>query len=98
MSESKLRAGVIGGGLGGSHGYAYARAPEYELVAVCDLNPEVFDRFFERAQIERGTLNEYMDYREMFEKEGLDVVTVATPDHLHTDPVCDASAVPDAGE
>ena len=30
MAEEKLRAAVIGGGLGGSHGYAYARAPEYE--------------------------------------------------------------------
>ncbi len=91
MSEPKLRAGVIGGGLGGSHGYAYAQAPEYELVSVCDLNPDVFDRFSQRARIERGRINEYTDYREMFEKESLDVVTVATPDHLHTDPVCDAS-------
>ena len=91
MSEDKLRAAVIGGGLGGSHGYAYARAQEYELAAVCDINPAVFDAFFERAQIERGSISEYTDYREMFDKENLDVVTVATPDHLHTDPVCDAS-------
>ena len=91
MSESKLRAAVIGGGLGGSHAYAYARAPEYELASICDLNPEVFDRFFQRAEIERRSINEYADYHEMFEKEDLDVVTVATPDHLHTDPVCDAS-------
>ena len=94
MAEQKLRAGVIGGGLGGSHGYAYARAEEYELVAVCDLNPDVFDRFFERAEIGRGAIHEYTDYHEMLAKEKLDVVTVATPDHLHVAPVCDAS---DAG-
>ena len=94
MSETKLRAAVIGGGLGGSHGYAYARAQEYELVAVCDINPEVFDRFYGRAEIARGGIGEYADYREMFAKENLDVVSVATPDHLHVDPVCDAS---DAG-
>ena len=93
MPEGKLRAAVIGGGLGGSHGYAYARAPDYELVAVCDINPEVFGRFFERAEIERGSISEYADYREMFENEDLDVVSVATPDHLHTDPVCDASNI-----
>ena len=91
MSEEKLRAAVIGGGLGGSHGYAYARAPEYELVAICDLNPDVFPRFFERAEIPSGSIKQYTDYHEMFEKENLDVVTVATPDHLHADPVCDAS-------
>jgi predicted dehydrogenase len=94
MSKTKLRAAVIGGGLGGSHGYAYARAEEYELVAVCDINPEVFDRFYERAEIARGGIGEYADYREMFAKENVDVVSVATPDHLHVDPVCDAS---DAG-
>jgi predicted dehydrogenase len=91
MSNRKLRAAVIGGGLGGHHGYAYARAEEYELVAACDINPAAFDRFFERAKIERGSIREYTDYHEMFAKEHLDVVSVATPDHLHTDPVCDAA-------
>lgn len=91
MSNRKLRAAVIGGGLGGHHGYAYARAEEYELVAACDINPAAFDRFFERAQIERGSIREYTDYKEMFANENLDVVSVATPDHLHTDPVCDAA-------
>lgn len=91
MAETKLRAAVIGGGLGGYHGYAYDRASDYELVAACDINPEAFDRFYERAQIERGTVREYTDYREMFEKENLDVVSVATPDQFHVDPVCDAA-------
>jgi predicted dehydrogenase len=91
MSKQKLRAAVIGGGLGGHHGYAYARAEEYELVAACDINPAAFERFFERAQIERGSIREYTDYKEMFAKENLDVVSVATPDHLHVDPVCDAA-------
>lgn len=89
--SKKLRAGVIGGGLGGSHGYAYAHAPEYELVAVCDLKPEVFEKFYARAELTPGSIHEYTNYHEMFEKENLDVVTVATPDHLHTNPVCDAA-------
>lgn len=91
MSNRKLRAAVIGGGLGGHHGYAYARAEEYELVATCDINPVAFDRFFERAQIERGSIREYTDYKAMFAQENLDVVSVATPDHLHVNPVCDAA-------
>lgn len=92
MSEGKLRTAVIGAGVGGGHGYAYARAPEYELVAVCDINPEVFGRFYERAEIAPGSISEYADYRAMLERESLDVVSVATPDHLHADPVCDALA------
>jgi len=83
MSSRKLRAAVIGGGLGGHHGYAYTRAEEYELIAACDINPAAFDRFFERAQIERGSIREYTDYKEMFAQENLDVVGVATSDHLH---------------
>ena len=91
MSKGKLRAAVIGGGLGGYHGYAYARAPEYALVSVCDIDANIFARFYERAEIERGSIGEYTDYRQMLEREDLDVVSVAMPDHLHADPVCDAA-------
>ena len=69
-------------------------ASEFELVAVCDLKPDVLDTFFERSKITRGSVHEYNDYRAMLEKENLDVVSVATPDDYHTNPVCDAS---DAG-
>ena len=92
--KARLRAAVIGGGLGGSHGYAYDRAPEYELVAVCDINTEVFGRFYQRAQLEPGSVREYTDYEAMIAAEDLDVVSVATPDHLHAEAVCAAA---DAG-
>lgn len=91
MSGQKLRAGVIGCGLGANHAYAYANAPEYDLKSVCDLSPEVLGRFYERARLEPGSVNQYTDYREMLEKETLDVVSVATPDNHHANPVCDAS-------
>ncbi len=91
MADKKLRAGVIGARLGASHAYAYANAPEYELVAVCDLFPDVIDELWEKARLERDSARTYTDYKEMFAKESLDVVSVVVPDHLHTDPVCDAS-------
>jgi len=94
MTNQKLRAGVIGCGLGASHGYAYSQAPEFELVAICDLKSDVVDQFFERSRVERGTVREYTDYHTMLERENLDVVSVATPDNYHVNPVCDAS---DAG-
>ena len=74
MAAERLRAAVIGGGLGGAHGYAYARAQDYELVAACDIVPAALSRFFERAEIARGGIAEYTDYREMLEKENLDVI------------------------
>ena len=91
MTNQKLRAGVIGCGLGSSHGYAYNQADEFELVAICDIKSEVIDAFFERSKIERGNVREYTDYHKMLEVEKLDVVSVATPDDYHTNPVCDAS-------
>ena len=91
MSDDTLRAAVIGGGLGGYHAYAYARSPRYDLVAVCDLDPEVMPRFYERSGIPAGRIGEYTDYRLMLERENLDVISVATPDHLHADATCDAS-------
>ena len=94
MTSQKLRAGVIGCGLGASHGYAYSQADKFELVAICDIKSEVIEAFFERSKIERGSVREYMDYQKMLEIEKLDVVSVATPDDHHTNPVCDAS---DAG-
>ena len=91
MGGDTLRAAVIGGGLGGFHAYAYARSPRYDLVAVCDLDPEVMPRFYERSGIPAGRIGEYTDYRLMLEREDLDVVSVATPDHLHAEATCDAS-------
>jgi predicted dehydrogenase len=94
VSDQKLRAGVIGCGVGASHGYAYARCPEFELVAICDIQPASFARFYERTGVQPGSVNEYTDFREMIARENLDVVSVATPDDFHTEAVCLAS---DAG-
>lgn len=91
MSERKLRAGVIGCGLGAYHIYAYANAPEYELVSICDIKKEVIEKSYERSRLKRGSVREYTDHRLMLEKENLDVVSVATPDDYHAGPVCDAS-------
>ena len=94
MTDQKFRAGVIGCGLGANHAYAYANAPEYDLIAVCDLSAEVLGNFYENSRLEPGSVKQYSDYKEMLEQENLDVVSVATPDDHHTNPVCDAS---DAG-
>ena len=91
MSDQQLRVGVIGCGVGASHGFAYARSPEYALVAICDIQPASFARFYERAGVQPGTVSEHTDFRAMIEQENLDVVSVATPDDFHTDAVCFAS-------
>ena len=91
MANDPLRAAVIGGRLGAAHAYAYARSHRYQLVAICDLNPAIFPYSYKRAEIEPGSVVEYTDYHLMLARENLDVVSVATPDHLHADATCATS-------
>ncbi|MGH2561818.1 MAG: Gfo/Idh/MocA family protein [Thermomicrobiales bacterium] len=64
-----------------SHAAAYDAAPDVEVVAVCDVVPEATARY--RALW--GDVATYADAAEMFARERLDLVSIATPDHLHAD-------------
>jgi len=89
-----LRVGVVGAGVRGK--YLIGNLPETARVtALCDcapsrladtLNPTgpfaaVLQRFRD-ADAARCTT--YQDYRRMFDRERLDAVIIATPDHHHT--------------
>ena len=86
-----LRAGIVGcGGISRSHATAYTNLSAASLVAVCDVDA---DRLQARAT-EFEVPGRYTDYREMFAKERLDVVSVCTHAPLHADVTCAAA---DAG-
>jgi predicted dehydrogenase len=89
---SRLRAAVIGCGVGSHHAYAYHHHPEVDLVAICDVNPAVFERLYAATGLERGAVHEYTDYQEMLRREHPDLVSVATPDQYHAGPVAEAAA------
>ncbi len=84
-ANSRLTVAAIG--VGGSRG-RYNRGGEIgmqasklgQMIAVCDVddvhNVEFNGRF-------ENKLNTYQDYRELFEKESPDIVTIGTPDHWH---------------
>ncbi|MBI3923898.1 MAG: Gfo/Idh/MocA family oxidoreductase [Armatimonadetes bacterium] len=74
-----------------SHSSAYERHPKTDLVAVCDLLPSALARFKELWDDVWPDLRYYTDYEEMLEKEQPEVVSVATPDHLHADVVVAAA-------
>jgi len=79
-----VKVGVIGVGLQGqTHLKCYKALPDVEVVAISDVNPERLEEVGEQY----GVPGRYTDYREMLKKESLDAVSVATPDHLHRDPV-----------
>lgn len=80
----RVGVAVIGTGLlGERHARVYSEMPEAELVAVADIQEERA-----RAVGEKFGVAWYTDYNEMLKREDLQAVNVATPDHLHREPVC----------
>ncbi len=80
--ERKLRAGVIGLGMGCNHVRGYRNHPDVELVAVADIDPE---RLQERGVKDLKVPACYSSAEEMLEKEQLDIVSVAVPNCVHKD-------------
>lgn len=84
---SKLRIGIVGLGImGKSAGNVLKRNPYVEIVAAADLNEKT------RISVcdELGIPNRYESYEEMYEKAGLDAVSIATPDWAHHAPAVKA--------
>lgn len=78
-------------GVGGSRG-RYSRGGNIarqaaglgRMVAVCDVDALHNDEFAAWCKDKKGVeVNKYQDYREMLDKEEIDVVTIGTPDHWH---------------
>lgn len=63
-----------------SHGGGYYVSGRTDLVACSDLREDVMEQFGNKYDVPKAS--QYTDYREMIEKEQLDIVSVATqPEH-----------------
>ena len=83
LGNEKLRVAVIGcGAIGSLHAQAVVQSQHAQLTAACDVEPK-------RAEIVAAPTGAhvYDDFEELLSAERLDVVTVATPEHLHMAPV-----------
>ena len=67
------------------HAASLALMPNVEVVGICDLVPERTERFKRNWSGKWPDLRLYSDYEEMLRSEEIDILTVATPDHLHAD-------------
>jgi predicted dehydrogenase len=87
-ANDRIRLGAIGTGSRGQYLMGNAKQLEgTELVAVCDVYEP------HRAQAKRGLateVREYVDHREVLERQDVDAVIVATPDHWHVPITMDA--------
>lgn len=75
----KLGAGVIGLRMGASHVVAYARHPNVEVRAVCDLDPEIASKVAQAHGIQVWTT----DDREIIHRDDLHLISVCSPDPVH---------------
>ncbi len=89
-SNGKIRIGFVGpGGRGfGAHVKTLCKLENegqpIELAAVCDVYSEHRERAANHIKKTTGkSPNQYEDFREMFAREKLDAVCIATPDHWH---------------
>lgn len=79
---TKLNIAVIGAGiLGSRHARVFYEQPDAHLAAIVDVNPA-------RADIaQKFGAKFYQDIGTMLKTENIDAVAIATPDHLHREPV-----------
>jgi predicted dehydrogenase len=96
MEDSKLRMGIIGGGLDGFIGAVHIRAAlmesQIELVCGCfSIDPEICFKSGRHYHVREDRI--YETYHEMFEREALlpdeermQFVVVVTPNHVHYEP------------
>lgn len=68
-----------------SHMGSYAVLPQTEVVAVCDLKADLLNAFHAQWGESCPEAKTYDNYREMLDKENLDIVSVTTGDNAHTD-------------
>lgn len=79
-ANEDIRVAVIGvGGKGRQHAGVFARLPGVRLVALCDVDPK---RLAERAKGFDG-VDSCTDPRRILDRNDVDAVVIATPDHWH---------------
>ncbi len=82
----KLNVAVVGAGIyGQNHLNAYKWNPNANLIAICDQNPIVAEKAGKEFDVRT-----YTNMEEMLQKENIDVVSIATPDPYHKEPVLTA--------
>jgi predicted dehydrogenase len=83
-ANDKVVVGVIGTGrMGMSNLEDFAKQPEVEIAAVCDVYQPNLDQALKSTN---GAAKTYKDFREILDRKDIDAVVVAAPDHWHAVP------------
>lgn len=84
--SDRIRIAHVGlGGMGNAHLGWFAKLPEVEIAALCDVDSihlgETKDRLM-KIHPDRK-VDTYADFRKILERKDIDAITIATPDHWH---------------
>lgn len=86
LKTGKLKAGIIGLGVGASHIAGYETHPACEVTAVCDFAPEKLDAAKQKYPKLRFTTQA----DEILRDPDIDVVSIASYDHFHHEQIVKA--------
>jgi predicted dehydrogenase len=86
VASDRLRIAHIGvGGMGNNHMQWFSALPEVEIVALCDVDEQHLAaslKAMETLQPDKKVQG-YSDFRHILERQDIDAITCATPDHWH---------------
>ncbi|MEM9326506.1 MAG: Gfo/Idh/MocA family oxidoreductase [Bacteroidota bacterium] len=86
-ASDRLRVAHIGvGGMGNAHMKWFAGLPEVEIVALCDVDQLRLEKALKTTQEELQPgrkVDTYKDFRRVLDRQDIDAITCATPDHWH---------------
>jgi predicted dehydrogenase len=84
--SDRVRIAHIGlGGMGNNHLQWFAALPEAEIVALCDVDQDHLNSTLQTLKtLQPGTTAQgYADFRRILDRNDIDAITCATPDHWH---------------
>jgi hypothetical protein len=83
--SERVRVAVVGvNGQGSNHVGCWLDTPEAEVVAICDIDPAAYERLCAKRFKNAARPPDYVqDVRRLLERNDIDAVSIATPNHWH---------------
>jgi predicted dehydrogenase len=81
MSTSKVKAAVIGVGVGWNHIEGYISHPDVELAGICDVNPQTLKERGDKFGVPEN--RRFTNFDDMIASSPIDVISIALPNYLH---------------
>ena len=83
-ANDAVRIAVVGlRGRGRSHIRAFGASPGVRVVALCDVDRRLFEKTKKEFPEIVGNAEVFVDYRQLLERDDIDAVSIATPNHWH---------------